>query len=177
MEQAPTYEVLPGLPPYGPRAVAFSATGQGTHQEGFVVRFNCSDGKSWAGNFQLGGSTFSTVVPHPDGRRVVVIAGGQAYIVDPADSTYREYISWCYDRVIPTPNLLILGSPIDFEAIGPVGMRWRTRRISFDGIYDVHLSPDARTLLGEAWSPMTDELVASQVNLEDGTVKGGCFGA
>jgi hypothetical protein len=46
------FEVLTGLPPYGPPAERFSATGQGTHREGFVVRFTDSRGRQWVGNFQ-----------------------------------------------------------------------------------------------------------------------------
>jgi hypothetical protein len=47
------FEILPGLPPYGPLPVQFSATGCGTHREGFVVQF---DGSSvpWVGNDQRG---------------------------------------------------------------------------------------------------------------------------
>ena len=48
------FEILSGLPPYGPSAEAFSATGQGKHKEGFVVRFRADDDNAWVGNFQPG---------------------------------------------------------------------------------------------------------------------------
>src|SRR5437899_214164 len=78
-----TSEVLPGLPAYGPMAEPFSATGRGKHREGLVLRFTSEAGESWVGNFQRSGNGIDYVVDHPNGSSIVVIAGGQAYTVDP----------------------------------------------------------------------------------------------
>ena len=70
MTNPPLWEVLEGLPVYGPMAVPFSATGQGTHREGLVVRFSPVTG-TWVGNFQRGLTSLDDVCAHPDGRHVV----------------------------------------------------------------------------------------------------------
>src|SRR5262245_11223124 len=95
------YELLPGLPPYGPLAEPFTATGQGTYREGLVVRFETDDGQSWVGNFQRGYSGFEMAIDHPNGREVVVIAGGQGYVVNPEDRSQRTYWASNIEEVIP----------------------------------------------------------------------------
>src|SRR5262245_57480504 len=97
----PRYEVLHGLPPYGPPAEPFTATGQGAHREGFVVRFTDDDGDRWVGNLQPGLGGINAVVDHPDGRRAIVVAGGQGYIVDPNDRSSRSYFGGQIGWIIP----------------------------------------------------------------------------
>src|SRR5580704_6263964 len=80
-----TFEILHGLPPYGPPAEAFSATGHGKHREGFVVRFTTKSGDSWVGDFQPGLGGCSAVLEHPNGENVIVLSGGQGYVVDTED--------------------------------------------------------------------------------------------
>ena len=70
------YDVLPGLPPYGPLPELFSETGSDTHREGFVVKFFPDASEAWVGNFQPGITSFRGAFPHPDKRHVVVVAGG-----------------------------------------------------------------------------------------------------
>jgi hypothetical protein len=70
------FEILSGLPAYGPVAEAFSATGQGKHREGFVVRFESNSAKNWVGNFQPGLGGCSRVFEHPNGTDLIVIASG-----------------------------------------------------------------------------------------------------
>src|SRR3954464_10069656 len=88
----PRYEVLHGPPPYGPPAEPFTATGQGAHREGFVVRFTDDNGDQWVGNFQPGLGGIDAVLDHPDGYRAIVVASGQGYIVDPNDRSSRGYL-------------------------------------------------------------------------------------
>lgn len=138
----PEFEVLPGLPPYGPLAVAFSATGQGTQREGFVVRFFPNEGESWVGNFQPGMTSLSTVEPHPDGQRVIVISGGQGYVIDLNYRNAVQYIGGQYECILRAGDLLILSTPIDIEAVGPEGQRWKTRRISWAGLEELEVRTD-----------------------------------
>jgi len=78
MTNSARWEVLDGLPAYGPMSEPFSTTGQGMHREGLVDRFFPPTG-SWVGNFQRGLSSLDEVFAHPDGRHVVVVAGGTGY--------------------------------------------------------------------------------------------------
>jgi hypothetical protein len=79
----PAFEILPGLPPYGPMAKPFPSSGYASHREGFVVQFSSQKIGLWIGNFQRGLTNFSNVYEHPDGKRVVVVSGGDGYVIDP----------------------------------------------------------------------------------------------
>jgi hypothetical protein len=172
-----TFEVLPGLPPYGDWPEAFTETGQGRHREGYVVRFEPDGAAAWVGNFQPGLSSFSLVCEHLNGRELIVIAGGQGYIVDPSDRTKREYFGGQIETVIPITelNLLVFGNGLWFEALGPSGRRWVTRRLSWDGMRS--LQREGLRLVGEAWSPMTDDWVPLEVDLASGACSGGSYNA
>ena len=54
------------------------------HREGYVVQFQVDGSDSWVGNFQPGVGTFCGIVRNANSILVTVIAGGQAYVVDPA---------------------------------------------------------------------------------------------
>lgn len=168
------FEKLPGLPPYGPEAMPFSATGQGTHREGLVVRFTADDGSSWSGNFQPGIGQFEAILRHPDSRRVVVVARGQAYVVDPNNSSKWECFGGSIETVlrIRELNALVFGNGLWFELVGAYGTIWQSRRISWDGMRDVSIQ--GLTLTGKSWfydgtwSDFTVDLV-------EGTVTGGSY--
>ncbi|MDI1241523.1 MAG: hypothetical protein PSX80_06340 [bacterium] len=146
------FKVLAGLPGNGDLPKQFSSTGLGSHREGFVVEFLPQGRPAWVGNFQGGLSSFSTAVEHPDGSSVVVVAGRDVYVVDPEDQDLVESFGGDFVSLvqIPEKSMLLFGSSIDFEAIGPTGRLWRSRRISWDGIKDIKLN--AETLTGEEWS-------------------------
>ena len=134
-----TFEVLAGLPPYGPEALAFSATGLGTHSEGFVVRFVTDDRSDWVGNFQPGFTSCFAIVRHPNGHNYIVVAGGQAYIIDPCNPKSWEHFGASIEFVleIKDVNGVLFGNGIAFEFIGSNGTRWKSRRISWDGMADL----------------------------------------
>jgi hypothetical protein len=171
----PTFEVLPGLPTYGPNAEPFTATGQGAHREGFVVRFTAPDGGSWVGNFQRGLSGFDDVRAHPNGRDVLVIAGGQGYIVDPVDRSQRAYFGAQIDTALrrDDPPMVIFGNGLWFEAFDALGLRWRSSRISWDGMREAALHENQIT--GEAWSPLEDRWLPFTLDADTGTFVGGSY--
>ena len=170
------WEILDGLPVYGPPAEAFSATGLGKHREGLVVRIHASSG-SWVGNFQRGMSSCDRVLEHPDGRHVLVIAGGTAYVVDPEHRQLVGHFGAQIVYVFPLPGeaILLLGNDLWFEAIGSEGLRWRSRRISWDGLRHVVL--DGNQLRGEAYAPEGPEgaWYPFQLDVLTGTVTGGSY--
>jgi hypothetical protein len=170
------WEVLPGLPSYGDPALPFSATGLGLHREGFVVRFRHSDGSTWTGNFQRGFGQCETVLPHPNGHAVLVLAGGTAYVIDP--STRQLLRSFGSDiqfvARMPLAPALIVGNGLWFESLPADGKGWRTRRISWDGMRDVRLVDDDH-VSGEAYSPLDDSWRPFSVDLNNGGVTGGSY--
>lgn len=169
------FEILAGLPPYGPPAESFSATGRGRHREGFVVRFGANTAEAWVGNFQHGLGGLSNVFPHPNGREFVVIAKGQGYVVDPNDRTKCSYLDSTIDNVISisSRSLLVLSNNTNLSAIGPGGFRWETRRLSWDGIYDLRF--DENTITGTAWSPLSNDVVPFTVDVLTGDAIGGSY--
>jgi len=169
------FEILSGLPPYGAAAEPFSATGQGKHREGFVVRFAAKSGDTWVGNFQPGFGGMSDVSEHPDGVNLVVIAGGQGYVIDPdrrcCVATFGAGISVKF--AVPELNATVFGNGLWFEAIGPAGHMWRSERISYDGMKD--LVVDGLTLTGDSWR-YDDQWVPFALNLANGEFTGGSWG-
>ena len=76
------FEILPGLPAYGPPAISFPKSDVPTFREGLVVRFQPEQSEPWVGNF-LGGSTdYDRVLAHPNGREAIVVSRGHGCIVD-----------------------------------------------------------------------------------------------
>ena len=167
--------VLFGLPGEGPRSEQFSATGHGMHREGFVVEFSPNGRPLWVGNFQPGLSGYNSVLPHPDGTSLIVIAGGQAYVIDPKErrqlGIFGGGIEVALD--VPTMSLLVLGNGIWLEAWDRSGIRWRSRRISWDGMSNLRVEHDK--LIGEAWSPIDDCDYPFEVDVATGVVKGGSY--
>ena len=171
----PTFRVLPGLPGEGAPPVQFSATGQGTHREGFVVEFSPTDAESWVGNFQPGLRAYSEAMLHPSGRSVLVISGGQLYQVDPDTrgllSTFGGIISDCIKD--PSGSLLVFSDGIRSWALDSSGLRWQTERISWDGIRALSISRGSVT--GEAYDPIKNAWTPFQVDLASGRISGGSY--
>jgi hypothetical protein len=168
------FEILPGLPAYGPEAEPFSATGQGKHREGFVVRFAVKPGNEWIGNFQPGYGGCSGVFEHPDGLNRIVISSGQGYVIDP--QSRRSLATFGADIVLtfalPELKAIVFGNGLWFEAIGPTGHIWRSDRISWDGMENLVI--DGLTLRGLAYH-YTDQWKPFSLNLTNGEFTGGSY--
>jgi hypothetical protein len=72
------FEVLPGLPPYGPMAISFTENGAREHREGLVVRFHPRESEPWVGNFLGGLTPYNIVLEHPNKTHIIVVARGEA---------------------------------------------------------------------------------------------------
>ncbi len=169
------FRVLPGLPATGPMPLSFSATGGGKFREGFVVEFQPTDREAWVGNFVGGLTRYSNAILHPNGRFVVVVSQGQAYIIDPQRRTLVETFGGVIQDLIAVPGrgLLIFQTPFDFLAIDSKRRVWKTRRLAVEDFRSVLVDGDrlvgeARDF-GELWIPL-------EINLASGKVKGGSPG-
>jgi len=170
------FRVLNGLPATGPYPEQFSAEGRGMHREGFVVEFFPEKKPNWVGNFQPGMTEYSAVLPHFDGAALIVIAGGQAYVIDPEERRLLAFFGGAIDvaLVVPPGNLLVIGcNGIWLEAWDNSGLRWRSRRISWDGMRDIRIENDK--VKGKAWSPIDHVEYPFEVNLTTGAVEGGSY--
>ncbi len=165
---------MPGLPPYGPEALPFSATGLGTQSEGLVVRFTTDDDSSWTGNFQPGLNGCQRIIRHPNGHDFVVISSGQGYIVNPSDPASWNHFGGCIEYVFELSDYgaVLFGNGLWFELLGIDGTLWKSRRISWDGMCDSAISYPYLT--GKSWFP-DDRWVDFKLDLSDGSVEGGSY--
>ena len=167
-----SFEVLSGLPPYGPMAKPFPTSGYGAFRQGFVVQFESKKLGTWVGNFQSGLTTFSGAYKHPDGKHVVVVAGGAIYTVDP-DTQIAEESGGMVSSVtqVSGKNALLFNDSIFLSFISPYG-NWQTQRLSWDGIRNLSISGDFA--LGEGWH-YDDTWHEFSVSLADGSHTGGAY--
>ena len=142
------------------------------HSEGLVVQFFPSQAFSWIGNFQRGLTKLDKVLDHPNGNSIIVVAGGECYVVDLTKKKLIENFGGDFLSAIevPTKPLIVFESHTDFEAIGPTGRIWRSNRISWDGLRNVVVQETE--LYGEAWS-YEDIWIPFKLNLDTGEHEGG----
>jgi hypothetical protein len=169
------WRILPGLPPYGPLVTNFSPNGRGGHSEGFVVEISPSPLQSWVGNFQRGDGSLDKVIQHPDDRHVIVVAGGQGYIID---ALSRELTCLLESGVssmliISDQRQVVVSDDIRLQLVGSQGLIWSTRRIAWDGIQELRLDGDF--IRGQAWNVIDDCWDDFAVDLETGSVAGGAY--
>jgi hypothetical protein len=169
------FEILPGLPPYGPMAISFTRNGAREHREGLVVRFYPTASEPWVGNFIGGETACNIVVDHPNEAYVIVVAQGEACIVDPERRAILDCIAWDTDQVfsIPSPRLVIFQRLTDFIAIGADNSGWLSPRISWDGFRNVEVHET--DLSGEAYSPVSDAWVPFRLDLLTGHCTDGIY--
>jgi hypothetical protein len=149
----PNFRVLPGLPPYGAAAIPVPENWGRSGREGLVVEFVSETGGTWTANFRPGLGGIDDVRPHPNGHDVLVISAGAAWQVDPSRRTFAE-ISGDIDAVwsVSDPEGVVMSwQGLALLRLGPGGLVWHTRRISWDGFQRIQLSP--AELTGLAWAP------------------------
>ncbi|MDB5721668.1 MAG: hypothetical protein JWP15_2286, partial [Alphaproteobacteria bacterium] len=142
---------LPGLPPYGPKALSFPEAG--AFSEGFVVEFN-SDGEKWVGNFAYGwGDGPNSVHTQLGAHSVFVVAEGAGYLIDAATRNLIRELGPDLQMVLFLEDIraFVVSDGLGFEAFDALRTVWRSRRVSWDGIRD--LSYKGRVMSGEAYDP------------------------
>ncbi|MGZ3739275.1 MAG: hypothetical protein ACXVB9_07875 [Bdellovibrionota bacterium] len=147
------FEILKGLPPEGSLPLSFSRGGGVLHAEGFVVKFFPGESREWVGNFAPGISPFSTAIAHPDQRRVLVIAGGQGYVIDAEKRKLDGVLGGGICEVLPAPGIegVIFSGGLALEAYGASGSLWKSPRISWDGIKDLRIT--GPEIHGKSYAP------------------------
>jgi len=141
-----------------------------------VIRFTPDERPAWVGNFARGLTSLDHVCEHLNGGGVLVVAGGNGYVIDPDTRAQLEEFGGQIEDVIPVPELglLVFGNGVWFEVLDRNGLRWATPRISWDGMRDVRR--EGLRLLGEAWYPMAEGYwVPFEVDLATGQCTGGSY--
>jgi hypothetical protein len=120
-------------------------------------------------------STYDHVDDHPNMRDVLVVAGGQAYVVDPLGQNVRETFgaaivgAWKHPS---RPWIIFNDQDIRFFALGPMGFVWESPRVSWDGLRTLQVNGER--LCGEAWEP-GDTWHPFELDLNTGSVNGGSY--
>lgn len=103
------------------------------------VTFEPDSGGAWAGAFGDGRSLPQArlAVPFGDDRTVLVVAGGQGYVVDAVERRLlwrTDQDSWCGATGIPGRCFIVATDGLTLTAIGRDGIEWRSDRISRDDV-------------------------------------------
>jgi hypothetical protein len=95
------------------------------------------------------------VFNHPDGRRVLVVAGGQGYVLDVQTARVDEYIGmdFCEALEISEPASLVFAGFTHLDVVTADGV-WRSARVSWDGIQDLELR--GTCVVGNGWDAIND---------------------
>jgi len=169
--------ILTTLPASGPPPVELGGPAPaGGATERVIVRFTEESGEQWVGTFPPGETRRSVVLPdvaRPE--RLIVIAGGRGYLVDPEKREVLETFGGAISDVfwLSDKASVIFGDGRGFECHGPSGLRWKTRQISWDWMTDVQRTQDR--LHGLAHDPASGECVAFEVDIDTGDVGGGSY--
>ena len=175
------FEVLDGLPATGPMYVPVSSSTDPFYSEGYVVRFFSKNGAEWVGNFRPGLGEFSGTFGFPEHDKVLVVAGGQAYLMSP--SKYEPLLKFggqIEEALMNEDGDLIFRDLIRIIVIRRrTGELWMSERISWDGLRNLKVAGD--NLSGEAWGPtitsrIQQEWVSFDLDLRRKKLTGGSVG-
>ncbi len=164
------FEILSGLPPYGPMALPFPPDGRQAFTEGLVVRFWPENKKAWIGNFQRSSVMgYDAVLAHPDGRQIMVVAGGAGYVVDSETrcETQRDLSSDIVSaRCLPELGIILFEDGLRFAALKAGGEAWASDQIAWDEIRNISI--EGACLRAEAYSPLGDRWHPFSLDLNTG---------
>ncbi|WP_457352131.1 hypothetical protein [Roseateles sp. P5_D6] len=128
----------------------------------------------WVANFRPGLAGIHMADVHPNGRDALVIASGDLWVVNPVRKT-AEYVLPVIDSAFEVQNpggWVFTRQGIALVRLGPDGIRWHTKRLSWDGFDRLRI--DSERVSGFAWS-LDSEWVPFEVELATGRSTGGSF--
>ena len=141
-----------------------------------MIEVRSSESESWVGNFVRGMTRFDWVGMHPNESDVLVVAGGQGYLIRPDTRSLASTFGGEIEGVIqyePRGALVFNHEGLHFESLGPDGVQWKSRRISWDGFDDIVIR--GSVLSGQAWDALHDTWRPFRLDLDTGEVMGGAF--
>jgi hypothetical protein len=144
-------------------------------REGTVVEFSQGGDGSWTGNFEPGIEGATDVLQHPDEKHVIVISRGDVWVVDP-NRRLADRIAYAVDSFWPvsSPDGFVFSRQgLAFFRLVEDGVRWHTRRLSWDGFDKVEVDPT--TIRGLAWNAVVETSQTFEVDLKTGASMGGAY--
>jgi len=164
--------ILDGLPVYGEPVLSFPQPN--AFREGLVVEFATDSGR-WVGNFASGPTDgFQAIHAEFGAQDIFVFSSGSGYVIDADSRVLVAELGFGFTWVefVGELGLLLASNDLWFEAYVGKQLKWRTRRLSWDGMRSIRRSGAVLTAEGhridETWHPLT-------VNLNTGETVGGGY--
>jgi hypothetical protein len=168
------YEILESLPTYGPMYIPVTGDDEPYYSQGFAVRFYRDDKSDWAANFKPGWTGLNGIYELDNPQKLLVIAGGTCYVMNPNDTKPFSVFGVGYENVIKTNDgRLVLHDLTDITVIESNGDHWDSDRISWDGLKDLRL--EGNLVTGLSYDPMNDadEWIEFNYNIDTKEMTGG----
>jgi hypothetical protein len=160
--------ILSELPKDRGTHLEFSENNDPVKPPGLIVSVHPKGSKSWVGLFQLGSGSLDTVIDHPDGKHIVVVAHGLAYVIDPDTRLLDVVLGDGFEHILPVPQLklLVISNGLGFDAVRDSQLVWSSKRISWWGFRGLMVAGDK--LVGEAHSSVSDSWHRFRLDLNTG---------
>jgi hypothetical protein len=145
--------------------------------DGVLIRIAAEETGRWFGTFAFGKvaqSTQTTVLSMPDPYKLCVVARGSGYIVsvrDPRQWENVKAVPIIDVRALPRAGLVVFANLTELVAYDAVGLRWRTGRLSWDGMKLTTVTDEK--IVGEYWDLRSDQPQTFEVDVATGYCRGG----
>lgn len=170
------FETLPGLPPYGPMYISIASTKYNRYREGYVVKFYKDDGTYWIANFDTGETACSGVIELNWPNILFVLANGEGYLINPNETVpVGMFGGRIFQYFVTAEHGVVCVTDVDICIVSHSGQLWESRRISWDGIFDLEIN--GNILSGKCYLPMSidGEYEPFTMDLTTRTIQGGSY--
>ncbi len=178
MNKIKRYELLDGLPVYGPMYISVSDNEEPLYSEGIAVRFYKADDTDWVANFVPGWTELTEIIELNNTPNYLVIAKGTCYIMNPEKTRPVATFGADYTALYATSKerYVLIGS-IHLTIVKADGSYWHTERISRDGLKV--FTVESNIVTGEAFDPTheNDHWIPFSYDIDTKTLKGGSYHA
>ena len=146
-------------------------------KNGVIVQVNPEQGKTWIGIFAFGNVSkdgFSGVYTTPHFNKLCVVSNGAGYIVssdNPKDWEEVKSIPIIDVRISKAQKLIIFADYTELIAYNDSGVKWKTKRLSWDSLKIIELSNSY--IKGEYYDIRSEANEFFEVDLVSGVSKGG----
>jgi len=146
-------------------------------RNGLTISISPHEGEPWLGTFAFGRVTpkaVTGVFSTPNPTRLCVVAQGSGFLVSVSEPNVWEAV-----RAIPVIDVrsvlkhevIVFAIFTELVAYGADGIRWRTKRLTWDNMKVVEVTEDQLT--GEFWDIQSESTQTFVVDLASGSHRGG----
>jgi hypothetical protein len=146
-------------------------------RDGIIAEVRPDAGQPWLGSFAFGRVTpkgVSGMFATPDPQALCVVARGAGYWVRVSDPEVWEPIAAdpiTDVRPVAAQGILVFADYTRLVAYGEAGLRWRTKRLTWDDLKITEVQDEFIT--GEGWDAPANSSVSFRVSLATGEHEGG----